>query len=98
MGGHPGRPSGRGGNSTESQRRKRKGKGIKDGGLEYSLVFPVGCLGVRSGGGITWDQGQEQDRPDPVYPGIGVDMESFSWVGGNRELLADSRNRNEMDI
>lgn len=39
-----------------------------------------------------------RNRIDPVYPGIGVDMESFSWIGGIREPLADSKNRNEMDI
>lgn len=39
-----------------------------------------------------------RNRIDPVYPGIEVGMESFSWIEGSRELLADSRNRNEMDI
>jgi hypothetical protein len=39
-----------------------------------------------------------RNRIDPVYPGMGVGMESFSWIGGSRKLLADSRNRNEMDI
>lgn len=58
--------------------------------------FLWNVLGVMNGGGIKWDQGQERDRY--CLPRIGVDMESFSWIGGIRELLADSKNRNEMDI
>lgn len=64
MGGRPERPPGRGDNSIGSQKKRREGKGIKDGEIKSIICFfPAVCLSVMSGGGIRWDQGQEQDRP-----------------------------------